>query len=299
MGICQSSTFGAYYTQAFDDYITEDNPLTGVMSAFMGCKDRTTLGGLCSYTCYDGNYFERFVGMTQRIVASPPQDWDNVDPWDHPVYCAWEMGDIASDLGKSLPDPPTVSQAGFNFSCDFTIKAICCDDIVPLVPYDGDVDLSDDCGPDGCGPPATGCDTEPCEPCVDEFCDEKKTSSGGRKSSAKKSSSSKTTKRSTSSGTHRATSRSGRNSKHAAVAGLGDSSDAGFTSIGNDRVTGGVRVPVREAAAATSMKAVSKATPASPEIVVPVTAAAAPATASTAAAAKPQAIVAAAKPSKS
>lgn len=50
--ICQSEVFGAYYTQPYDDIITDDHELSGVVSAYMGCKDRLTLGGMCSYTCY-------------------------------------------------------------------------------------------------------------------------------------------------------------------------------------------------------------------------------------------------------
>lgn len=236
--ICLSETFGAYYTQAYDDYISPEHDLSGyVVSAFMGCKDRLTLGGMCSYSCYDGEYFERFVGVTTRIVTAPPQDWDTVDPWDHPVYCAWDLGHMAA---KALPPPPQASMVGYNFSCDFTIKAICCDDIVPHVPYGGDVDLGDDGGcPDGgcdggCGDEG-GCGGgdggDGGDDCGEAGCEK---STGDKKNSKKSSKkASRTVKR----------------------ASIFEAKPTGYTPIGNAKVTGGVRSPKHNAAAPMHTKA--------------------------------------------
>jgi len=244
--ICLSETFGAFYTQAYDDYVSPEHDLSGyVVSAFMGCKDRLTLGGMCSYSCYDGEYFERFVGVTTRIVTAPPQDWDSVDPWDHPVYCAWDLGHMAA---KALPPPPQASVVGYNFSCDFTIKAICCDDIVPHVPYGGDVDLGDDgscpdggcdggCGDDtGCGGGDGGGDGgggggDGGGDCGDAGCGK---STGDKKNSKKSSKkSSRTVRR----------------------ASIFDAKPTGYTPIGNAKVTGGVRSPKHNAAAPMHTKA--------------------------------------------
>jgi hypothetical protein len=146
-GICQSSTFGAFYTQELDIDIDEPNDLDGVVSAFVGCNERTTLGGECSYVCYDGEHYERFVGVATRIVTAPPQEWDSVDPWYHPVYCAWALGGNVADLKAAAPSSKKTAKPGVKqdlpplFSCDFTIRVECCDDVVPLVPAGPEIDL--------------------------------------------------------------------------------------------------------------------------------------------------------------
>lgn len=262
--ICQSEVFGAFYTQAVDDFITPDHEIAGVVSAYMGCKDRLTLGGMCSYTCYDGNYLERFVGTTTRITTMPPEDWDNVEPWDHPVYCAWDLGHMAL---KTMPPPPQIMQEGFNFSCDFTIKAICCDDIVPHVPYGGDVDLGDGggdgCTDESCDPPVIDCEATPedvcclCDPetdCPDE-CLAKIGKNGTRASAPKKGS--KSTKKSPTNN------KRGKKSKRANLASdVGSGFEVGFKSIGNAKVTGGVRTPKQDLATSMQAKSASRAQPA-------------------------------------
>jgi hypothetical protein len=128
--------------------------------------------GECSYTCYDLNHYERFVGTATRIVASPPQDWDNVDAERHPVYCYWDFGGVLDTIGgRSTGGPggssspssgakqraPRSGAAGALrddppfFDCDFTIRVECCDDVVPLVPAGPEYDLGADTGGDCTG----------------------------------------------------------------------------------------------------------------------------------------------------
>lgn len=279
----------------YDDVITPDHELAGVVSAYMGCKDRLTLGGMCSYTCYDGNYLERFVGVTTKITTMPPQDWDNVDPWDHPVYCAWDLGHMAE---KALKQAPTIKQGdipvGFNFSCDFTIKAICCDDIVPHVPYGGDVDLgdggSDGCTDDSCdgGGGEDWCDANPDDPCCtcDPVSDDPATGCGdecaaktakkSKKTGSAKKGASKTGRGSGSKNGSKSSS-GAKNGKRAKIANVGSFNEVGFTSIGNDKVTGGVRTPkmdqLQETAAALQAAVTTAAQPAQ---ITPAAAAAVP-----------------------
>jgi hypothetical protein len=273
----------------YDDVITPDHELAGVVSAYMGCKDRTTLGGMCSYTCYDGNYLERFVGVTTKITTMPPQDWDAVDPWDHPVYCAWDLGHMAQ---KALKQAPTIKQGdipvGFNFSCDFTIKAICCDDIVPHVPYGGDVDLgdggSDGCTDDSCDGGGGGdfCDEFPEDPCCtcDPVSDDPATGCGSdcaaktakkAKKTAKKGAGNKTGGRGNSNGGK--SSSGARGGKRAKVANVGSFNEVGFTSIGNDKVTGGVRTPkmdlMQMVESAADLQAAATSTAAQPAQITP------------------------------
>jgi hypothetical protein len=256
-GICQSEVFGAYYTQYRDEIITTDNELTGTMEAFMGCKDRTTLGGMCSYSCTDGNYLERFVGTTTKITTMPPQDWDSAAPYDHPVYCAWELGEMVPlEPRKANKSAPAIKQddiPGFAFQCEFTIKAVCCDDIVPHVPYGGDVDLGggdgDGCTDEGCdggdGAEEWDCDIWPEDPCC--TCDPETTctdecvrklaraskSKSAKKSAKKSTNGAKKSKSSTPSAKwSRGAKRGG--AKIASVSGR-----QAYTTIGNDKVTGG------------------------------------------------------------
>lgn len=253
-GVCQSEVFGAFYTQYKDEVITADNELTGTMEAYMGCKDRTTFGGMCSYSCEDGNYLERFVGTTTKITTMPPQDWESPDmhPWDHPVYCAWELGDIVEGVRKANKSVPSVKQddiPGFEFKCQFTIKAVCCDDIVPHVPYGGDVDLSggdaDGCTDEGCdgGGEEWDCDVWPEDPCC--TCDPETTCSDecvrklaraskakSAKKGAKKSTNGAKKSKSTTGAKWSRGKRSG--AKIASV-----SAREAYTKIGNDKIVGG------------------------------------------------------------
>lgn len=268
-GVCQSEVFGAFYTQSYEDVITPDHELTGSVSAFMGCKDRTTLGGMCSYTCYDGEYYERFVGVTTKITTMPPQDWDNVDPWDHPVFCQWELGNMLTGAvppaGVKATNGTRQSGNGteFSFICDFTIKAICCDDIVPHVPYAGDVDLGSggDCGTDGGCNGDGGIPCDPLDPACDpaQGCTSPECLAGGRNKTATRTPAGGFRQKLPSGANARKVTPRKRQVKKASVAsGLG----ASFTSIGNDKISGGVRTPKTALASSLQAQSSTEAQPA-------------------------------------
>jgi hypothetical protein len=271
MGVCQSEVFGAYYTQSYEDVITPDHELTGAVSAFMGCKDRTTLGGMCSYTCFDGEYHERFVGVTTKITTMPPQDWDTVDPWDHPVFCQWELGNMLTGAvppaGSKASNGTRQSGSGteFSFICDFTIKAICCDDIVPHVPYAGDVDLGSggNCTDGGCdGGGGVPCD--PLDPNCDpaQGCNSPECMAGNRTSGWGGKKPSGSFRQKLPAGGGGGDKRIASRRKQLKKAGIASDFGASFTAIGNNKISGGVRTPKTALASSLQAQSTTEAQPA-------------------------------------
>jgi hypothetical protein len=277
MGVCQSKVFGYYYPQYKDEIITADNELTGTMEAFMGCKDRTTLGGMCSYSCTDGNYLERFIGTTTKITTMPPEDWDMAEPYDHPVYCAWELGEMPLELRKANKSAPSIKQdeiPGFEFHCEFTIKAVCCDDIVHHVPYGGDVDLgggdADGCDGEGCdGGEEWDCEAWPEDPCC--TCDPETTCTDECVRKLARASKAKSAKKSTNGAKTKST--PGAKWSHGKRAGakIASVSSAAYTMIGNDKVTGGYS-SYQKSTASSAMQASSAAAVAAQPVRLPVAA---------------------------
>lgn len=92
--------------------------LKGPIGLAGSCPKSITLGGSCKVLCKDPRNTERVMLTETRLVSAPAQDWSSVATSDMPVFCQWDLRQVA-DLKATAE----------NFECDFVLRTVCCADV--------------------------------------------------------------------------------------------------------------------------------------------------------------------------
>lgn len=91
--------------------------LKGPIGLAGSCPKSATLGGSCKFVCEDARNAERVMTTEARIVSAPAQDWAAVATSDMPVFCQWDLRQVAD-----------LKAAAEKFECDFVLRTVCCAD---------------------------------------------------------------------------------------------------------------------------------------------------------------------------
>jgi hypothetical protein len=91
--------------------------LKGPIGLAGSCPKSITLGGSCKFACKDARNTERVMVTEARLVSAPAQDWAKTATSDMPVFCQWDLRQVAD-----------MRAAATLFECDFVLRTVCCAD---------------------------------------------------------------------------------------------------------------------------------------------------------------------------
>lgn len=91
--------------------------LKGPIGLAGSCPKSITLGGSCKFVCKDARNTERVMMTEARLVSAPAQDWTITATSDMPVFCQWDLRQVAD-----------MKAAAETFECDFILRTVCCAD---------------------------------------------------------------------------------------------------------------------------------------------------------------------------